>query len=127
MGYETLRSIAAVAAAEAAPATTASGWFTPKRFPESDGLEFAFTQATKAVADNTCTLALWVRQTIGGVSTVVPYDVALGSLASGGTTMTRKQYASIPPGDWYVTLSAVGGTTPAITLNVLVRPYRTQT
>ena len=126
-GYKVLRSIAAVTASEAAPATTASGWFAPDQFPEADGLEFAFTAATMTGTSPVGKVTLWVRQTVGGAATVIPYKVDAATLTGNGGTAAAVQYANVPPGDWYATLSTVTGTTPVITAKVLVRPYKTPT
>ena len=124
-GYKVLRAIGSQTSAESAPTTSTSGWFAPDQFPGADGLEFALSTVTKGSADVAAPIQIWLKQTVAGSATVVPYGTM--SVVSGSTTVAAKQFANVPPGDWYATVGTITGTTSSVAATMYVRPYKTPT
>lgn len=124
-GYKLVRTIGTTSSAESAPSAS-SAWFSPDRFPNANGLEIAFGTVTKGNADNKATVQLYLKQTISGTATILPYDTSAGSIASGSTAVSKKQYTNMPPGDIFPIVTGIAGTTSHVAFSVYARPIITQ-
>lgn len=123
-----LRSIAAVAAAEATPVAGAftvlndSQWDKTKSKLVSSSLfrkwRAVFTPLTKGNADNTCTISFWAKDAAGDIMLLATTAVIANQVAVLPLELGDAFNASLA-----VTISAIGGTTPAITTKVKLVGY----
>jgi hypothetical protein len=127
----TLRAFAAIAAAEAGiPAASLfralnnSQWDKPRSLFAGASLyrkaKVIFTAATKGNADNTGTITVWGRDSAGDVQALGTSSILAGA--------TNINFPAIELGDlnnmsYWVTMTAIAGTTPALTLKAKLVLY----
>lgn len=118
-GYKVLRAISAVTAAEAAP-TTASAWVNLANIGghHYSSAKVAWTKPTLGNADNTCTMTLWLRQ-----GTVI-LPILQAAMDPATDQFTEVDLGQVPKSaSFFVTVSAIAGTTQSITTTAYIRAY----
>ncbi len=113
--YKLVRTLSAVGAAEAAPTTT-SAWVTVDEHGHFSRAKVAFTKPTLGGTVTSASLQVWVKQG----SVIVPVGAAV-SLTNG--LFPELDLGAVASGSFYVTLNAVAGTAPTVTVSAYVYMY----